>query len=168
MFRSLNPSGVVKTMIVRHWVGPRVLWEPRAATAVSGSLGPPDSRFHRLKYDWCGYFLWSRWLRPSKLTHDFHHNPNPQVSEPFSPAPHRHVARGSKVPRNTGQSGPLSSAASHERRVLWLRSVGKVGPDPARVKWSRRWPWEGNVSPVESAALEWECSAIDAVASGFL
>ena len=29
------------------------------------------------------------------------------------------------------------------------------------------WPGEGNVSRVESAALEWECSAIHAVASGF-
>ena len=30
-----------------------------------------------------------------------------------------------------------------------------------------RWPGEGNVSRVETAALEWECSAIHAVASGF-
>ena len=44
-----------------------------------------------------------------------------------------------------------------------LRSVGQAGPDPARVKRPR----EGNVSRVESAALEWECSAIYAVASGF-
>ena len=38
-----------------------------------------------------------------------------------------------------------------------------AGPDPARVKL----PGEGNVSRVESAALEWECSAIYAVSSGF-
>ena len=44
-----------------------------------------------------------------------------------------------------------------------LRSVGQAGPDPARVKRPR----EGNVSRVESAALEWECSAIYAAASGF-
>ena len=67
------------------------------------------------------------------------------------------------LPRNTGRYGPLSSAASHERRVLRLRSVGQAGPDPARVKR----PGEGNVSRVESTALEWECSAIYAPASGF-
>ena len=77
--------------------------------------------------------------------------------------PYRHVARGSNVLRNTGRSGPLQSAAGHERRDLRLRSVGKAGPDPARVKR----PGEGNVSRVECAALEWECSAIYAVASGF-
>ena len=44
-----------------------------------------------------------------------------------------------------------------------LRSVGQAGPDPARVKR----PGEGNVILVECAALEWECSAIYAVASGF-
>ena len=118
---------------------------------------------------WCDLFisgwifLWSRWLRPTKLTHDFHHNPNPKVSKPFSPVPHGHVARGSNVPRNTGRYGPLSSAASHERRVLRLCSVGQAGSDPGRVKR----PGEGNVSRVECAALEWECSAIYAVASGF-
>ena len=62
---------------------------------------------------WCDLFisgcnfLWSWWLRPTKLTHDFHHNPYPKVPEPFLPVPHRHVARGSNVPRNTGRSGPL-------------------------------------------------------------
>ena len=60
----------------------------------------------------------------------------------------RHVARGSNVPRNMGRYGPLSSAASHERRVLRLRSVGQAGPDPARVLR----PGEGNVSRVECAA----------------
>ena len=49
------------------------------------------------------------------------------------------------------------------RRVLRIRSVGKAGPEPARVKR----PGDGNVSRVESAALEWEFSAIYAVASGF-
>ena len=39
----------------------------------------------------------------------------------------------------------------------------QAGPDPARVKR----PGEGNVRRVECAALEWECSAIYAVASGF-
>ena len=43
----------------------------------------------------------------SKLTHDFHHIPNPKIPEPFLHVPHRHVARGSNVPRNTGRSGPL-------------------------------------------------------------
>ena len=100
--------------------------------------------------------------RPPPLASGSHWN-RPKVSEPFSPVPHRHVARGSNVLRNTGRSGPLSSAASHERRVLRLRSVGQAGPDPARVKR----PGEGNVSRVESAALEWKCSAIYAVESGF-
>ena len=67
------------------------------------------------------------------------------------------------LPRNTGRYGRLSSAASHERRVLRLRSVGQAGPDPARVKR----PGEGNVSHVECAASEWEYSTIYAVASGF-
>ena len=44
-----------------------------------------------------------------------------------------------------------------------LRSVGQAGPDPARVKR----PGEGNMSRVESVALEWKFSAIYAVASGF-
>ena len=48
-------------------------------------------------------------------------------------------------------------------QVMRLRSVGQAGRDPARVKR----PGEGNVSRVECAALEWECSAIYAVASGF-
>ena len=65
------------------------------------------------------------------------------------------------VPRNTDRYGPLLSTASHERRVLRLRSVGQAGPNPARVKR----PGEGNVSRVECATLEWECNAIYAVAS---
>ena len=80
----------------RHVTGSTAQWPAHSPApndrsegsgTVSGSLGPPDSRYHRLKSDWCGYFLWSRWLRPSKLTHDFHHNPNPKVPEPFLPVP---------------------------------------------------------------------------------
>ena len=146
-----------------HWaVDPGHVSRP-AGDTVSDIVTPLTAR----EMVWFIYFgvkfVWSRWLRPTKLTYDFHHNRNPNISEPFSPVQHRHVARGSNVPRNTGRYGSLSSAASHERRDLRLRSVGQAGPDPARVKRPR----EGNVSRVESAALEWECSAIYAVASGF-
>ena len=66
-------------------------------------------------------------------------------------------------PETRADLGRSSRPLVTRGEFLRLRSVGQAGPDPARVKR----PGEGNVSRVECVALEWECIAICAVASGF-